>query len=354
MSSELERRLQRLSNLLVHEAERWERSTRARRARVMEDIAQSVERHVRAVLEEKDFRRQERREVRRERRMQQREDADWRRRQRRADKRERERENASVLVGTVMLAVALAIATFGFLHPEMWWLVFAALGIGSGGARNIAFAVERGRAPRTGAERLAPPAPVPGKPHEVDALCDGLLAELKQSPEAVREFLQNPEATVESLRATCKALDARRQQLLAQDPGAQQTALARQRDALTAKRDATTDTTARRKLDEALVSLAQQSAALGQLTALSERVDGEYTSLVVLLQEMRTRVTVAKSAGSGAPLEALRLNVQRLNTELEAITFALEEVQTRDLPPVSPLPEAEDSGTVGGRSRTRG
>jgi hypothetical protein len=103
------------------------------------------------------------------------------------------------------------------------------------------------------------------------------------------------------------------------------------------------DAEARRKLEQALRSLEGQASALERLRQSTERVDGEYTSLLVLLQQLRTRVSVVRTAGDSTQLEGLRDSVQRLNTELEAITDALESVQREGLSPVSEISE-EDSG----------
>ena len=174
----------------------------------------------------------------------------------------------------------------------------------------------------------------------MDALCDQLLADLKASPEAVRAFVQQPEATVESLRKTAKAVDQRRKDLAAQDTRGQLAGLEKQRKDLKARRDGSTDFEARMKFDGALRSLDGQEAALNLMVAVGDRLDGEYTSLLVLLQELKTRVAVARSTDGGAQLEGLQQNVQRLNAELEAITDSLQRVHG----------QAVDEGAVTGGS----
>jgi DNA repair exonuclease SbcCD ATPase subunit len=128
---------------------------------------------------------------------------------------------------------------------------------------------------------------------------------------------------VESLRSTSKALDARRRQLKSEGYGAQLSALDAQRTELLGRRELATDAIARTRLNSAIESLDNQAGALRQLVAATERVDGEYTSLLVLLQELRTRVAVARSTTSSTQLGGLRENVERLNDELEAITDAM-------------------------------
>lgn len=59
------------------------------------------------------------------------------------------------------------------------------------------------------------------------------------------------------------------------------------------------------------------------MLTVADRLDGEYTSLLVLLQELKTRVAVARSTNASGQLEGLEQNVQRLNAELEAISESL-------------------------------
>ncbi len=235
------------------------------------------------------------------------------REERREARRQRSIENASVPGGLFALALAAALVGFALTHEHFWWLLFVALGIGTGGAKQLSHAAERKRL-------AAPPAP---EKHEIDALCDQLLSDLQASPEAVRSFVQQPEKTVEALRSTAKAVDQRRRELAAEDAKGQLAALVQQRSDLRRRRDEAGDLEARNKFDAALRSLDGQEAALRQLATVGDRLDGEYTSLLVLLQEMKTRVAVARSTASTHSLQGLEQNVQRLNAELEAITESL-------------------------------
>jgi hypothetical protein len=254
-----------------------------------------------------------RREIREERRAERRES----KRDRKEARREKEIANASVPGGVFALAMALLMALYGVSHPQYWWLLFVAFGIGSGGARQLALARARDRKPEADQPQLE------AGTHEIDALCDQLLTDLKASPEVVRAFLQNPEQTVEALRVTAKAVDQRRKDLASAGTKDQLAALEKQRVDLKARRDGSSDFEARNKFDAALRSLDGQEAALKQLLTVSDRLDGEYTSLLVLLQELKTRVAVARSTNTSGQLEGLEQNVQRLNAELEAITESL-------------------------------
>lgn len=244
------------------------------------------------------------------------EERESRKANRRARRREKAMETASVPRGLFMLVMALVMVGFAVTHLQFWWLLFVAFGIGSGGVNQVVFARERERQDQPAKKQEEAP-----KQHEVDALCDQLLADLQASPEVVRTFVQQPERTVEALRTTAKAVDQRRQDLA--NTKFQLTALEKQRQELKQRRDASSDVEARLKFDGALRSLDGQEAALQTLTAVGDRLDGEYTSLLVLLQELRTRVAVAKSTSSSSQLEGLEQNVKRLNDELQAITESL-------------------------------
>ena len=89
-----------------------------------------------------------------------------------------------------------------------------------------------------------------------------------------------------------------------------------------------------------------------QLRTQISPVDGEYTSLLVLLQELRTRVAVARTAGSDVQLEGLKASVGRLNDELGAITDAMQAVQAGTLAPVVDVGGEADATPEAQRERT--
>lgn len=242
-----------------------------------------------------------------------------RQRLRKEEKRAEEAVNASKLRGAFEIGVALVLLGFMLLNPHLWWLVFVALGIGTEGARQYVMASKREADAKPALEAQSTPAR-----HEIDALCDQLLSDLEASPDVVKSFLQDPEKTVESLRQTAKTIDERRASLIASNPQAQLEALKTRRTELNARREASNDPLARSKFDTALRSLDGEEAAVGMLKAMTERLDGEYTSLLSLLQELKTRVAVARSTGSGPQLADVQQSVQRLNAELEAITDSLQ------------------------------
>ncbi len=344
---DLQKRLERLGRTLVADIEAWEQSTRDRRR----DVLQLVTEHVAGQLEKAFEKEKQKREARRQL-------AHQTKQSRREAKRARKRDEASGIRGVAMVVAALALAAFAVLRPDLWWLVFVALGVGLGGAQQFALVGERRRLARGAAageaESVIPDkAPAREKPHEVDELCDHLLRDLKASPEAVRAFLEDPERTVQSLRTTAHALDDRRHQLLADVSDGHVELVQRQRAELLKKRDASSDGEVRRRLDAAVASVDGQLAAMGQLRAAAERVDVEYTSLLASLQELRARVAVAKTAGDGAPhLEGLERSVARLNDELGAITEALDAVQREGVSPVSAI-SSEGADAAPRRERER-
>lgn len=322
---DLQKRLERLGQQVLTDIEAWEQRTRAERAQVLDRLTHTLEDKLgRAVdqLAEKEARRKEREERRAER------------------KARREKENEpSVAGGIVFLVVAAICAAIGLTHEQQFWMVFVALGFGLSGASQLT-AVARKRRELPAASTPEPvKAPVVEK-HEVDVLCDQLLAELADAPPPIRSFVSEPEKTIASMRATLKSLDQRRKQLAAEDAKGRLEELARQRQSLTERRDAATDPETRGRMDDALRSLSGQQAALEHLKVMTERVDGEHTSLLVHLQELRTRISVAKSTSSPVEVDGVKASVKRLGDELSAISEAMEAVHRGDLSPVSEVGDA--------------
>lgn len=326
--NDLQKRLEKLGEQLVSDIEAWEKRTRGERAKVLDHLAHTLEGKLGQALgkiaeeTEKHREREERRERRRE------------------EKRRRQevRQQPSTAGGIVFLLAAVICAVMGIVNPQLWWMVFVALGLGLAGAGQLAGAARRKQELGAGQAQATTEAPrlaEPPRVHEVDVLCDQLLTDLASAPEAVRAFVTDPQKTVGSMRTTLKSLDLRRQQLLTEDAKGRLEAATKQRAELTTRHEAATDPETKLRMEEALRSMAAQEDALRQLSVMTERVDGEYTSLLVHLQELRTRVSVAKSSSSSVQLQGLRSSVQRLNDELGAISEAMEAVRRGDLTPVS-------------------
>lgn len=318
--ADLQKRLEKLGNQLVTDIEQWEQSTRADRQRVMEQFTHSIGDQISKAMgkvdkaQQKAIARHEKREAKRKAR------------------EERKRNQGSVIGGVFAVLAAFLCGAFAVLRPDVWWLIFIGLALFLSGGQQLAAAFKKTNEPKADA-------------HEVDVLCDQLLADLKSSPEAVRAFISDPERTVKTMRATLKALDQRRAQLLAEDAPAKLKEASGRRGELVMKRDAATDAQARQRLGDAIEGLDGQVAALRQLAAVTERVDGEYTALLVRLQELKTRVAVARSSGTQVQLDGLRASVSRLNEELGAIGEAMQMAQVVDV--------GTGEGADGNRSRVR-
>lgn len=340
---DLQKRLEKLGEQLVTDIEAWEKRTRAERSRVLDELTHTLEGKLgeamtklaekSSKLDAKAARRARREEERRLRREQRRD------------------KQPSVAGGVVFLIAAVICAVMGIVNPQMWWMVFVALGLGLSGAGQLAGAARMKKELAEEAAEAEPEVEVQktaAAPHEVDVICDQLLADLAAAPETVRTFVSDPQKTVASMRATLKSLDQRRQQLFAEDAKGRLDAATKLRTELQTRHDTATDPETKTRMEEALRSMAGQESALKQLVVMSERVDGEYTSLLVHLQELRTRVSVAKSSHSTVQLEGLKSSVQRLNDELGAISEAMEAVRRGDLSPVSEI--GSDTAT---KDRTR-
>jgi hypothetical protein len=343
--NDLQKRLEKLGEQLVTDIEAWEKRTRGERAQVLDQLSHKLEEKVGEALTklaEKSHRERARLE---------------KRERRRREREQRKQQEPTTAGGIVFLIAAAICAVMGIVNPQMWWMVFVALGLGLGGAGQLAGAARRRKELKATAddeaESMSEPQEVKAPPaagvHEVDALCDALLADLAAAPETVRTFVSDPQKTVASMRATLKSLDLRRQQLLGEDAAGRLTAARAQRAELQARHDATGDAETKLRMEEALHSMSSQEAALQHLLVMTERVDGEYTSLLVHLQELRTRVSVAKSSSTSVQLEGVKASVQRLNDELGAISEAMDAVRRGDLSPVS----AVDGGDAPTKGRSR-
>lgn len=222
-----------------------------------------------------------------------------------------------------MVAVAVVLVAMGLLNPDKWWLIFVALGLGLGGAKQIEQARRRDRAGAEG-QPLAARAPAAAVPERFEQACDQLLVELKDSPAAVRDFLGKPEATVEGIRAACRQLKQRQDQLAEATSPARVAELAQERAALDARRSHLDEATHRRATE----ALALREGLFQQVRASAERLASEQQILLASLESLRMRVALAKGAGGqGAALGEMKSEVDRLSDELSAITDALETVQ---------------------------
>ncbi len=247
----------------------------------------------------------------------------------REQRRDRELGDASVFRGAVMLAIAVALAVMGVLTPDKWWLLFVAMGLGIGGGKQIELARRR--------DKLSAPEADLGAEAKIDRFeqaCDQLLAELKDSPAAVRDFLGQPEATVEAIRTAGRQLKQRQALMLeAVSPG-RAADLEQERRELEGRLGNLDPATYKRATD----ALRVRTELFAQVRTSSERLASEQQILLTSLESLRMRVALAKGAGGqGASLGDMKSEVDRLSEELAAITEALEGVQRTDLQAIAPI-----------------
>ena len=173
-------------------------------------------------------------------------------RHRREQRRSQRADNVepSIPGGIVTAVIAVMCAVMAIANPQLWWLVFIALGLGTNAARMFGRAArnrqgdveppaeERERidvAQPTAADTRAPEPPVPVVPPiaaepldprvaRIQSLCDRLLAELESGPPIVREVVTEPKATIGGLRQACIGIARRERELrsvlAAQEEGA--------------------------------------------------------------------------------------------------------------------------------------
>jgi hypothetical protein len=316
----------------------------------------------------------------------------WQRRLERKLRRRAEREakiaNASLFEGYLWLlgAILLFIVAIS-AWPVLWWLLFPAAGLGSRGTRVVArhtglstprltestvpaaSAVrplgtsttqgptpEQQRAQRFGSigplggirqvldgSAMRAPMPNPSAPAynapaqqdprdvRVDAICDKILAELRTSPEAVKDIFIKPEETVAALRATCRDLTRRERELRKFLSPAEDERLSREREALQKRIDAEADEVTRMRLAGALAALDQQREQRQELSRAAARFDAEHTRISYTLESLYTQVVRMRSADSASADVAgagLRRSLDMLSHEVNALADALEKVNS--------------------------
>ncbi len=296
----------------------------------------------------------------------------WQRRLERKLRRRAEREakiaNASLFEGYVWLlaAIVLFIVALSSL-PFLWWLIFPAAGLGSRGTRVIArhtgitrpnltepipvrtpgqATAEQQRAQRFGSlagirQAVETPsfrgtpmvAPVQQDPRDVrvDAICDKILAEIRSSPEVVKDLFVKPDETVAALRATCRDLTRRERELRKFLSPQEDERLSREREALQKRIDGEQDDVTKMRLASALAALDQQRDQRIELTRAAARFDAEHTRISYTLESLYTQVVRMRSADSSSVDVAgagLRRSLDMLSHEVNALADALEKVNS--------------------------
>ncbi len=277
--------------------------------------------------------------------------------ERRLEKRLREEDEASVPHAFVLGGAAALAAFVGFTQPHLFWLIFVAFGFGMGAADTLAKVRRRDRRlaeearsapagrslPAVSSEQAPalltfPPLAQPESPAvaaitaretRVDGICERLVTELKGAPPLVRELLRNPEQTIAALRAASRELARRERSLrasLTEEEGAR---LDRERAALSARVESTSDAVVKERLSGALAALDAQLSHRAELSTAAARIEAEGTRILYSLESLRAQVQrtlAADSAASDVTRESLKGGLETLSAEIDAVATALEEV----------------------------
>jgi len=249
-------------------------------------------------------------------------------------------------------------------------LIFPAAGLGSRGTRVIArhsgmtkptiteparagvsvppVSQEQQRAQRFGSlggsgrpfeNGAIPPPPVRGaavaqqdpRDARVDAISDRILAELRTSPDAVKDIFIKPEETISALRNTCRNLTRRERDLRKFLSPTDDERLTREREALQKRIDGESDEVTRMRLASALAALDAQRDQRLELGRAAARFDAEHTRISYTLENLYTQVVRMRSADSSSVDVAgagLRRSLDMLSKEANALADALEKVNS--------------------------
>lgn len=178
--------------------------------------------------------------------------------------------------------------------------------------------------PAMGAPAAADPRDV-----RVDAIAEKILAELRDSPQAVREIFRKPEQTIHALRDTCKDLTRRERDVRRFLSPEEDARLNRERDALQKRVDGEVDEVVKSRLGGALAALDQQRAQRAELARSAARFEAEHTRISYTMESLYTQVVRMRSADAGSVDVAgagLRRSLDLLSQEANALADALERV----------------------------
>jgi hypothetical protein len=269
----------------------------------------------------------------------------------------------SPLEGWVMLAAAGGLAVMAMLHgADMWWLLFPAMGIGTGGARIIGKRTWQAGAPPAPVLTPAPPEtprplPVKAAPEvdprdeRVDAICDKILKEVERGSKVVTELIRDPKETVKTLRLTCRELTRRERELRTLTTPEDEARLAAERTGLTERIAAEKDDVVRQRLASALQALDDQRKQREEITVAAKRFDAEHTRISYAMESLYTQIIRLRSADSASVDVAgagLRSSLDDLGQHMNAVADALEAVNRGELSQVTDVasPAAEPSSST--------
>jgi carbonic anhydrase/acetyltransferase-like protein (isoleucine patch superfamily) len=175
------------------------------------------------------------------------------------------------------------------------------------------------------AAAVLPEAPSPDpRAARLAAICDKLEAELRASPERVREFLGGSGETVATLRSTCEDLARRERELRTEADAAR---LDAERAALEKRIASERDEQTASSLRGAIAAIDEQKRQREILEVRAQRLDAEQTRLLYTLEGLASQFvrlrTSGMQPGAGAEVDS---SVAQLGNELDAIADALDDV----------------------------
>ncbi len=275
--------------------------------------------------------------------------------------------------------------------PFLWWLIFPAAGLGSRGTRVIArhsniprpaltepvvplrsarsspSATEQ-RAQRFGSlggiRQALDGSPVRApvttavyataqqdpRDARVDAICNKIIAEIRASPEVVKDIFVKPDETVAALRATCRDLTRRERDLRKFLSPQDDDRLATEREALHKRIEGEQDEVTKMRLASALAALDQQRDQRLELSRAAARFDAEHTRISYTLESLYTQVVRMRSADSSSADVAgagLRRSLDMLSHEVNALADALEKVNSGEAERTHKVAEAPSGDASG-------
>jgi hypothetical protein len=263
------------------------------------------------------------------------------RRERRRTRR-RPKSAAGLLIGAAVLTVVV-------VNGAPYWLMLIAVWLAvMAGSRLLG-----SRDEASGEVVEAESTSVDARMARVDALCDQLLADIRNAPPVLREVVHRPEETVRALRDGVHALERREHELRNLLRPEDEARLESERDALQRRLAEEKDDVTRNRLGQALEALERQRSARNSLLTAASRLEAERTRLLYTLEGLHTQVlSVSSTAAAGqdaAAAEQLRRSLDTLSDEVSAVAGALESVQSVD-PGAVAAPPAETRSSVPERS----
>ena len=267
---------------------------------------------------------------------------------RRQRRRERE-QSASVPVGAVFAGFALIAIYLGLTHDYLWWMYFVSFGFALSAAgifgRAMARAANRKQAAlgetasvAVASSEAEPPSAIDLRLARVMAICEKILAAIKDGPAAVREIVTRPEETLKALSATCQELARREKELRAAITEDDERRLRSEREGLSARVAEEKDAVVRQRRQSALQALDAQLAQRSELATAASRLEAEGTRILYTLESLHTQVLRARSADAASADVAgagLRLSLEQLGNEVDAVASALESAHRAEL--ISPV-----------------